>query len=137
MDSHPRRRWSPWGTPAGVEVPPLRLFHPFGCSTPSGVPQRLAAARSGSGGGFTAVSLVATVAGHSRSRLRRWMTRFFYVSVMLGVAMMSASVIARIFLTENPLGGADGLFALYGETAGIALGLVVLRVLGETGMNDA
>jgi hypothetical protein len=45
--------------------------------------------------------------------------------------MMSASVIARVFLTENPLGGTDGLFALYGETAAIALGLVVLRLLRE------
>jgi hypothetical protein len=59
------------------------------------------------------------------------MTRFFYASVMLGVAMTSASVIARIFLTESPLGGPDGLFALYGETAAIALGLVALRVLRE------
>jgi hypothetical protein len=61
------------------------------------------------------------------------MTRFFYVSVMLGVAMMSAIVIARIFLTESPLHGAYDLFVLYGETAGIALGLVVLRVLRERG----
>jgi hypothetical protein len=52
---------------------------------------------------------------------------------MLGVAMMSAIVIARIFLTESPLHGAYDLFALYGETAGIALGLVVLRVLRERG----
>jgi hypothetical protein len=44
-----------WYTPPGV--PPLRVFHPFGCSTPSGVPplrvfrsgsKRLEAARSGS-----------------------------------------------------------------------------------------
>ena len=36
------------GSPTPPGVPPLRVFHPFGCSTPSGVPQRLAAARSGS-----------------------------------------------------------------------------------------
>jgi ribosomal protein L11 methyltransferase len=41
-----------------LEVPPLRVFHPFGCSTPSGVPQRLAAARSGSGGGEEWIGLV-------------------------------------------------------------------------------
>jgi hypothetical protein len=81
---------------------------------------------------FTALSMTATVAGHPQSRARRsTMRRLLYVLVMLGVAMMSASVIARIFLTENPLGGTGRLFELYGETAGIALGLALLRVLRE------
>ena len=62
------------------------------------------------------------------------MRRPLHVLVMLGVAMMSASVIARIFLTENPLGGTASLFELYGETAGIALGLGLLRVLRERGV---
>jgi hypothetical protein len=52
-----------------------------------------------------------------------------YVLVMLAVAMGLADVIARVFLTESPLGGAGGFLTFYAETAAIGIGLAVLRTI--------
>jgi hypothetical protein len=64
----------------------------------------------------------ASWAGESTVRLIRLLA-------IVGMAMGSASLITRIFLTFTPLNGTVGLFALYGETFGIAMCLALFSVL--------
>jgi hypothetical protein len=48
---------------------------------------------------------------------------------IVGVAVGSATLVTRIFLTFTPLDGTVGLFALYSETVGIAMCLALFSVL--------
>jgi hypothetical protein len=58
-----------------------------------------------------------------------WTVRPIRLLAIVGVAAGSASLITRIFLTFTPLDGTVGLFALYGETLGIAMCLALFSVL--------
>jgi hypothetical protein len=59
----------------------------------------------------------------------QWTVRPIRLLAIVGVAMGSASLITRIFLTFTPLDGTVGLFALYGETFAIAMCLALFSVL--------
>jgi hypothetical protein len=66
---------------------------------------------------------------HPASRAWEWTVVSIRLLAIVVVAMASASLITRIFLTFTPLDGTVGLLALYGETFAIAMCLALFSVL--------
>jgi hypothetical protein len=61
--------------------------------------------------------------------VRLWAIRSASLALAIGIGAVAAVAASRVLFARAPIGGTSGLFALYGATAAVGIGLAILAQL--------